>query len=95
MERGRETKTIGSLLDKYKKSLRAPQKTVVKSAISAIAEITGVSVDQRMISYNVHSRTLSVHAGGPLKTEILLAKQEVLARCVADLGVKNAPEHIV
>lgn len=95
MKRGLEPKSIGSLLDKYKKNLRAPQKTVVRSATSAIADIVGAPVDQRMISYNVHSKTLSVHAGGPLKTEILLAKQDILARCAADLGEKNAPENIL
>ena len=93
--RGGEVQKIGSLLDKYKKILRAPQGSVIKTFCSVVEKETGVVLRQSEVSYTVSTKTVSVTVSGPKKNEILLNKHKILDLLQKEIGVVGAPEHIV
>lgn len=95
MARGEGIKKINNLFDKYKKTLRAPQATVVKEFQGVVYELFGSEVNAHQCSYTPQSKTLVLTIGGPLKTEILLRKKEVLLRLKNELGEKSAPKQIL
>lgn len=95
MARGEGIKKINNLFEKYKKSLRAPQATVVKEFQGVVYELFGSEVGKHQCSYTPHSRTLVLTIGGPLKTEILLRKKEILTRLKEELGEKSSPKQIL
>lgn len=86
---------ISNLFDKYKKLLKAPQGTVVQAVIDTMKDMYGISLKKEQCTYQVHSKTLSLHVGGPLKSEITLNKSKILAEIGKRIGVENAPKQIL
>lgn len=90
-----EIKKVGDLFDKYRQTLKAPQKTVVRAFCEVVDDLLDITVDEKKISYTPASRTLSFKVGGPLKSEILLHKQEIMTHLKGRLGEKSAPKDIL
>lgn len=96
MRKGRgEVKKVGDLFEKYRRTLIAPQKTVVAAFVEVVEEVLGIRVRPEAVRYTPSSRTLFVTAGGPLKSEIKLHADEIVAHLKGRLGEKNAPETIL
>lgn len=93
--RGGDPKKIGTLLDKYKKTLRAPQGSVIKVFQEILKRECGVSLKKEQVRYTPSSRTLSILIAGPMKQELLMQKENLLTHLRAELGEKSAPHHII
>lgn len=92
--RSGETHPIKDFLARYKERLRPPQGTVIQ-AFCAAAAAHNIPLDPKNVSYTPHTKTIAVRHSGPLKSEILIRKQELLLHCKNALGPQNAPEHVV
>lgn len=92
--KGAPTK-IGDLFEVYKKKLRAPQGSVIDAAIEVIHDLYGVTLERKHFTYTPHSRTLTIHASGMLKTEIKLRTSEILTHLQGRLGPQSAPKVIL
>jgi len=86
---------IGSLFDKYKKKLKAPQKTIIKTFQEVIDDLFSFKIKSNQCSYTPSNKTLMINVGGPLKSEILLKKKEILVHMRGRLGEKSAPKEII
>ncbi len=96
MRKGRgEVKRIGDLFEKYRKTLIAPQKTVIDTFIEVADDVLGVKMRSEWVRYTPGSKTLAIIAPGPVKSEIRLHKDELLAHMKGRLGEKNAPATIL
>lgn len=89
-----EVVAIGSLFEKYKKILRAPQASVVNEMVVIIHEVTNITLTPKQLSFTVSSRTLTVHAPSIVRQEVKFHEQTILKHAVAKLGTKNAP-HVI
>lgn len=95
MARGEGIKKLGSLFEKYKTLLVAPQGSIISAFQEVIVDLFNLDLKKEQVSYSVHNKTLTVKVSGPLKTEILLRKKEVLAHLKGRLGEKSAPREII
>ncbi len=87
-----EIKKVSDLFEKYKRVLKAPQGVVVDAFIEVVSDLVGIEIPKDRISYTIHNKTLTMRISGPLKTEILLKKKEILLHMKGRLGEKNAPK---
>lgn len=92
--RGQITK-LSDLFDKYVKTLKAPQGVVVSCFIEVVEELIGIPIAKKDVTYTVYTKTLAVRVQGPLKSEIILRKKEILAHIKGRLGEGNAPVEIL
>lgn len=88
--RGREIRTVADLLQKYKQ-LKAPQGAVIDALCTSVAEVLGVTLTKECVSYNPHTRVAHVAVSGPLKQEIRIAAQKIIARSRDILGGGQGP----
>ena len=97
MERKRRegTTRISDLFEKYTKSLIAPDSAVVEAFREIAEDLFGITISKQQCSYKSSTRTLRVTLSGPLKSEILLRKKEVLTHLKGRVGEHNAPEDIL
>ena len=95
MSRGEGIKKIDGLFDKYKKKLKAPQGVVVEAFVEVVNDLIGVEIPKERITYTTHSKTLSLAISGPLKSEILLHKDEILSHMKGRIGAQSAPKHVI
>lgn len=95
MPRGEGIKKIDSLFNKYKKILKAPQGVVVDAFIEVVNDLVGVKIPKEYITYTTHSKTLSLAISGPLKSEILLHKDEIITHMKGRIGAQSAPKVII
>ncbi|MCB9811517.1 hypothetical protein H6783_01240 [Candidatus Nomurabacteria bacterium] len=95
MARGGDVKKVSDLFAKYRNVLRAPEASVIEAFVSISEELLGVVVPKEKLTYNPHTKTLSLRLNGALKSEIKLHEQEIIAHLKGRLGVQNAPKHIV
>lgn len=93
--RGQGIAHVSSLFAKYVKILRAPQGSVIQACIDVIHTRFNIRITKEQCKYQVHSRTLVLHIGGPLKSEILLQKKEILNDLRSALGAQSAPQNIL
>jgi len=93
--RGGDPKPVGDLLEKYRKTLRAPEGSVITAFQQALKDELGMKLEKKFITYRVSSRTLIVSVAGAQKSEIILHKQELLHHCRESLGEKNVPKQII
>lgn len=70
---------VGSLFEKYAKTLKPPQRSVEKMACEAIQAIVGCVLEDNQVSYTVATRTLYIKAPALLRSEIKLHGSEILA----------------
>lgn len=85
----------GDLFEVYKKRLRAPQGTIVAAFTEVVEDVLGAKLPRKSIAYTVATRMLRVIAPGPLKSEILLRKEEILTHLKGRLGAESAPKDIL
>ncbi|MEX0930739.1 MAG: hypothetical protein WDZ68_00420 [Candidatus Paceibacterota bacterium] len=96
MRKGRgEVKKVGDLFEKYKKTLIAPQKTVINAFIEVVGDMFNIEIDPARVKYTPSTKTLSVAVQGPLKSELQLRRDEILTHMKGRLGEKNAPHTIL
>jgi len=95
MARGEGIKKIDGLFDKYKRVLKAPQGVVVDGFIEVVSDLIGVEIPKERIRYVTHTKTLSLSISGPLKSEILLHKDEIIRHLKGRLGQQSAPKDIL
>jgi hypothetical protein len=69
---------VGSLFEKYAKTLKPPQRSVEKMACEVIEAIVGCVLTSEQVSYTVSTRTLYVKAPALLRSEIKLHSNEIL-----------------
>ena len=94
-KRGEGIVKVSDLFQKYRDTLTAPQKTVTKTFVDVVEDLFGAKITTEQCSYSVASRTLVLRISGPLKSEILMQKDEVLAHMRGRLGEKNCPQSIL
>lgn len=95
MSRGEGIKTLTSLFEKYKKILKAPQGVVIDCFIEVVQELMQILIPKEKVSYSVFNKTLSVRVSGPLKSEIIFRKKEIIAHLKGRLGEQGAPQEIL
>jgi hypothetical protein len=93
--RGTGIVKVADLFEKYKKTLKAPQASVVKAFQEAVEEVLGVRIIPHQCVYSPRTHTLLLNMGGPQKTEILFKKKEILFKVGERVGEKNAPTQIL
>ncbi len=86
---------ISDLFAAYKKRFRPPQGVVVTTFCAVVETELGVALSRTQVRYSVHTRTLSVQANGPLKSELLLRQKRLLELCGTVLGAESVPTCIV
>jgi hypothetical protein len=91
-QRGGDVTKIGDLFEKYKRTLRAPQGIVTDAFIDVVSDLVGIEIPKERISYSTHNKTLTMRISGPLKTEILLKKKEILTHMKGRIGEKSVPK---
>jgi len=92
IKRGGEIKKVGDLFEKYKQVLRAPQGVVIGAFIEVVEDLIGISIPKERLTYSVYNKTLTMRISGPLKTEILLQKKEILLHMRGRLGQQSVPK---
>ena len=90
-----EITKISNLFETYKKRLKAPQGVVIEAFIDVVRDLMSVEITKKQCRYTVATKTLGITLAGPLKTEILLRKGEILTHMKGRLGEKSAPKNIV
>jgi len=86
---------VGDLFEVYRKKLRAPEKSVIETAIEVIHDLIPAKLTPSMCSYSPHTRILTINASGPVKSEIKLRKKEILTHLEGRLGSKSNPHEII
>lgn len=87
-----EVTPIRDLFAVYKARLRAPQQSVVNEVVAVVREVTSIQLEAKQCRYTVHSRTVAITAPGPVKTEIKLQEDRIIALLKARLGEQSAPK---
>jgi hypothetical protein len=93
--RGNGTVRISDLFLKYQKTLKAPQGSIIATCITVIQEVLGITLTKDQCTYNIHTKTLTIHTSGILKSEITLKKSLILKHIAMYLGQKSAPKEIL
>ena len=86
---------VGDLFEVYTKRLKAPQGTVITTFREVVKDLLDVSIDKKQCAYTVATKTFKITAPGPLKSEILIRKREILMHMKGRLGEKSAPTEII
>ncbi len=94
-KRGGEVKKLSDLFKVYSTRFAPPQKSVIKAAVEVIGDLFPITVKESDCAYTPSSQILKLNIRGPIKTEVLLRKKEILIHLQGRLGVKNAPKEIL
>ncbi|GAB4222461.1 MAG: hypothetical protein Kow0076_3760 [Francisella sp.] len=94
-ERGLGIVHLSQLFEKYKKTLIAPEKSVINTFLEVIQDLYGWNIPRKNISFNTKSKIISIKNGGPIVSEIKLNKKEILNHLRGRLGEKNTPKDII
>ena len=95
MARGEGVKKLSHLFEKYTTSLIAPERTVINTCIEVVDDLYGWKLERSHFAYSPHTKILSITTSGPLKTELLLHKPEILEHLKGRLGVRSAPKDLI
>lgn len=90
-----EIKKVADLFEKYRRTLVAPERTVVIAFVEVVEDLVGIAVPPEVVRYSPATRTLSVNGAGPLRAEIRMRRDEILAHMKGRLGERNAPTTIL
>lgn len=93
--RNRELVKLSSLFEKYRKSLVAPEKSVINVFIEVVDDIFKLKLNKNKVSYNPSTKTLSLVGGGLLRNELKMHELEIINHMKGRLGEKSAPKRIV
>jgi len=91
MARGEGAKKLVDLFAKYKNTLRAPERSVRVVVAEVISETLGFEVIETKMSYSLYSKIVTLKVPGPMRSEILLHKADILAHVKGRLGEQSAP----
>lgn len=94
-KRGEGIIKISALFEKYTKNLIAPESTVIVAFQEVVSDLFGFQIKKEQCTYTSGSKTLVLVVSGPLKSEILLKKKEILTHLKGRLGERNAPKEIL
>ena len=94
-KRGNGIVSIKNLFDVYRAKLRPPQSSVITTVLGVIQDLYDITLTKSELSYNTTTRTLVLRARGPIKSELLLHKEEILTHLKGRLGEKYAPTSII
>lgn len=94
MKKNTGPKQINTLFEKYKKTLRAPEATVVHTFVEVVEDLLGITVPQTAVSYQPSQRTIYIK-NGLLRSAVIPHKKEVLAHLKARVGDTSAPTEIL
>ena len=94
-KRGEGITHVSKLFEKYMKTIKAPQGTVVKEFVDLVDDLCQIKIKPEQCTYSVATKTMKLTVSGMVKTEILLRKKEVLAHMKGRLGEKGAPTEIL
>ncbi len=86
---------VGDLFSKYKNILKAPEGSVKKAFVEVVADLLQINVKENNLGYSPHTKVVSIKSGGPLKSELLLHKTEILTHLKGRLGAESAPKDII
>ncbi len=95
MKRSGELTKLSSLFDKYKKNLKAPQKTVIDVTVEVVYDVVGFKIDPKKCLYNVSTKTLSLNISSLLKQEIKTHEVEIMNHLKGRLGEHSTPKLIL
>ena len=90
-----EVVKVGDLFAKYKNVLKAPEGSVKKAFVEVVADLLNLTIKESLLAYSPHTKVLTIKSGGPLKSELLLHKLEILAHLKGRLGAESAPKDII
>ena len=94
-KKDRQLRSINTLFDHYKQTLKAPQKVVTEAFCEVVEDLFNVTIPTERVTYTPHSKTLTMRISGTLKSELKIREDEVLTHLKGRLGAKNAPEKIL
>ena len=60
-----------------------------------VEDVLGITLTIEQVSFAPASKLVTLRAPGPVKTEILLMKEEILAHLKGRLGPASAPRDII
>jgi len=95
MKRRGELIRVGSLFDKYKNVIRAPQASVITVVIEVVEDVCGFVLLPHQVSYIVTSRVIVIKAPGVIRHEVLRRASDIILHCRGRLGEKNCPLSIL
>ena len=88
-------KRVGDLFEKYRTRMVAPQATVEKVCIEVVAEVAGVTLTEKQVSYTVATRTVSLQVPSVVKSELRFHHEAILSNLRRRIGKTNCPEVIM
>lgn len=94
MSRG-ELKKVSSLFDKYKKTLVAPEASVVVAFLEVVEDLFSVRLNKEKVRYDPISRTLSLRGLGALRSEVKIREGEILNHLKGRLGERGSPMRVL
>ena len=95
MARGEGIKHITDLFATYRARLVAPKRSVIVAFIEVVDDLYGFKVSEASVSYTPNTKTLTLRTSGPLRTEIMMRKEEILVHLKGRLHEKSAPRDII
>lgn len=90
-----ELKKVSSLFDKYKKSLIAPEASVVNVFVEVVEDLLGTNCPKERVRYNPSTKTLSFSGAGVIRGECKVHEMEIITHLRGRLGDKSAPKFIL
>jgi hypothetical protein len=93
--RGEGIKRINDLFEGYKGRFIAPKRTIVDAVVEVVKDLYDITLDAGDVLYTPSTKTVTLRAPGPLKTEVMLRKDEIIVHLKGRLGEKNAPNAII
>ncbi len=88
-------KKISDLFSVYQKKLHAPEGVVVHACIEVVEDLFSITLTKDQCSFSPRTKTLTLRVGGPLKSEILMQKKEILRHIRGRVPGKGFPEEIL
>lgn len=95
MKKTGEIVAVKDLFLKYRRTLRAPQKTVELECVRVVGELFNVRLQESQVEYTVVSRTLFFRTPSLIKQELKFHYPAILRELKHRLGDKSAPKQIL
>jgi len=90
-----EVVKISKLFEVYRARFKAPESSVIKVFIEVVEDVLNITIKPSWCAYKPSSRVITLTLPGPIKTEILLSKKEILNHLKGRLGEKSSPKEIL
>lgn len=83
------------MFEKYKKTLVAPESSVIEVFLEVVEDVLGIKVKKDIVKYVPGTKTLSILGAGSLRSEVKMREEEILTHLKGRLGEKSAPKKIL